>query len=69
MGGGWSCGLDDWDGYKWGVCGHAWSWCYKRCCMHWRRGKMLVVKVDRVEANIIGAEMLENDVEAFGKLD
>jgi hypothetical protein len=30
---------------------------------------MLVVKVDRVEANIIGAEMLENDVEAFGKLD
>jgi hypothetical protein len=30
---------------------------------------MLAVKVERVEANIIGANMLENDVEAFGKLD
>jgi len=27
------------------------------------------MKVERVEANIIGAKMLENDVEAFGKLD
>ncbi len=22
-GGGWSCGLDDWGRYRWGVCGHA----------------------------------------------
>ncbi len=32
-------------------------------------GKIFVMKVDRVEANIIGAEMLENDIETFGELD
>jgi len=31
--------------------------------------KMLVAKVEWVEANIIEAEVLENDVKAFGKLD
>ncbi len=33
------------------------------------REKMLATKVERVEANIIGAKVLENDVEAFGELD
>ncbi len=31
--------------------------------------EMLVAKVAWVEANIIRAQMLENDVEAFGELD
>jgi hypothetical protein len=31
--------------------------------------KMLVMEVERVETNIIEAEVLENDVEAFGDFD
>jgi hypothetical protein len=33
------------------------------------REEVLAIEVEWVEANIVGAKVLENDVEVFGKLD
>jgi hypothetical protein len=41
-----------------------------RCVIRFEeREKMLATKVEQVEANIVGAKVLENDVEAFRELD
>ncbi len=61
--------------YRRGVCGHAWNWCNQvggdqyHCCKVWRRGKNVGSRSGKGGSQYYWTKVLENNVEAFGKLD